>query len=81
MSRKRPELNLEKYIGQYEFSVVSRSLFTRDGKLSLESKKADAMHGMEKEKEQSNASQTNEEQAILEATVIFDRIAVVNKTK
>ena len=36
--KKRPELNLEKYIGQYEFLVVPRSLSTSDGKLSLESK-------------------------------------------
>ena len=48
VSRKRLEMNLEKYIGQYEFSVVSRSLFTSDGKLSLEWKKADIMHGIGK---------------------------------
>ena len=81
MSRKRPELNLEKYIGQYEFSVVPRSLFIRNGKLSLESKKADLMHGREEEMKQPNASQANEEQAISEATTGFDGMTLVNKIK
>ena len=48
VSRKRPEPNLEKYIGQYEFSVVPSSLFTSHGRLSLESKKADVMHAIRK---------------------------------
>ena len=79
--KKRPELNLEKYIGQYEFSVVPRSLFRSDGKLFLESKKADVMHEIDKEMKQPNASQTNEEQAISEGTAIFDGMVVVNKIK
>ena len=61
VSRKRPELNLEKYIDQYEFSVIPRSLFTCDGKLSLESKLADVMHEIEEKMKQANASRTNEE--------------------
>ena len=48
VSRKRLALNLEKYICQCEFSVVPMSLFTSDGKPSLESKKADVMHGIGK---------------------------------
>ena len=52
--------------------MVPRSLFTSDGKLTLETKKADVMHGIEEEMKQANAPQTNEEQAISEATVIFE---------
>ena len=59
LSKKRPELNLQKYIGQCEFSVVPSSLFTSDGKLSLESKKADVIHAIEEEMKQANASQAN----------------------
>ena len=76
VSIKRPKVNLEKYIGKYEFSVVASY-----GKLSLESNKADVMHGIEKEMKQANKSWTNEEQAILEATVIFDGMAIVKKIK
>ena len=47
----------------------------------MESKKADVIHGIEEEKKQANASQTDEEQAISETTVIFDGMAVVNKIK
>ena len=36
VSRKRLELNIEKYISKYQFSVVPRSLFRTDDKLSLE---------------------------------------------
>ena len=56
LSRKRRELNLEKYLGQYELSVAPRSLFTSDSKLSLEKKKADVMHGIKEETKQANAS-------------------------
>ena len=79
--RKRPELNLEKCIGQCEFSVVPKSYFTNDGKLYLESEKADLMHGIKEEMKQANASEINKEQAILKATVVFDGMAVVNKIK
>ena len=32
-ARSRPEIDLSKYFGDYEFSVVPRSLFHDDGKL------------------------------------------------
>ena len=69
VSRKRPEPNLEKYIGQYEFSVVPSSPFTSHAKLSLESKKADIMHAIEEKMKQANASQVNEQPAFSEAIV------------
>ena len=46
--RKRPELDMEKYMGEYEFSVVSRSLFTSEGKLILETNKSDMMNAIRK---------------------------------
>ena len=61
--------------------MVPRTLFTIDGKLSLESKNADVMHGITEEMKQVNVSQINEEEAISEATAIFDGMAVVNKIK
>ena len=39
------------------------------------------MHGMEEERKQANASQTNEEEAFPEATVMYDGMAVVNITR
>ena len=39
------------------------------------------MHEKDKEMKQPNASHTNEEQAISEATAIFDGMVVVNKIK
>ena len=39
-SRKIPELDMEKYIGEFEFSVVPRSLFASEGKLLLGTSKS-----------------------------------------
>ena len=39
------------------------------------------MHGITEEMKQVNVSQINEEEAISEATAIFDGMAVVNKIK
>ena len=53
--RNKLELILEKYMGQHEFSVVPSSLFTSNGKLSLELKKAVVVHGVKEEMKQANA--------------------------
>ena len=34
-SRTRPDIDLPRYLGMYEFSVVPRSLFTTDGTLNV----------------------------------------------
>ena len=78
-SRKRSELNPGKQIGQLEFSVVPRSQFRSDGKLSLEPEKADIKHGIKEELKQVNAPHTNQEQAISETAAVFDEMAVVSK--
>ena len=48
ISRERPEINLESYLGQYEFSVVPRSMFSRDGTMHLSTDKASIIHEIEK---------------------------------
>lgn len=84
-SRKRPERDLEKYIGQYEFSVVPRSLFSSDGKLLLGSDKSTVMHRIEDAIHQ--AANTEAGQQVLEVDIptpmvaIFDGMAVVNRIK
>ena len=39
-ARKRPEIDIEESIGNYEFSVVPKSMFTDDGEPLLSSDKA-----------------------------------------
>ena len=46
-ARKRPELKLEETIGEYEFSVVPRSLFTCDGQPHHCTDKSKLMHHIE----------------------------------
>ena len=43
-SRKRPDMNLKWYLGNYEFSVVPQSMFSSIGQLLLEASKATVMH-------------------------------------
>ena len=43
-SRKRPDMNLQWHLGNYEFSVVPQSMFSSIGQLLLEASKATVMH-------------------------------------
>ena len=82
-SRKRPEMNLEKYIGDFEFSVVPRSLFTSDGKLLLETSKSAVMHEIKEAAQQTEDStrEQQQEEFAIPKVAIFDGMAVVNKIK
>ena len=46
-ARKRTELDLEETIGNYEFSVVPKSMFGQDGEPLLSSDKAKILHAIE----------------------------------
>ena len=47
-SRERPEIDLPAYLGKYEFSVVSTSMFSHDGTIHLASDKSSVLHRIEK---------------------------------
>ena len=47
ISRSRPQLDLKKCIGMYEFGVVPRSLFASDGTVLLAYDKAKILHHLE----------------------------------
>ena len=46
-ARKRPDLNLEECLGNFEFSVVPKSLFSPDGQLLLCTDKSSILHHIE----------------------------------
>ena len=46
-ARKRPKIDLEESIDNYEFSVVPKSTFTDDGQLLLSADKAKILHEIE----------------------------------
>ena len=79
-SRQRPEINLAFYIGNFEFSAVSRSLFARNGSMHLSSDKSVVIHEIKKMTEnkelEKEASSTNNE-----GVIIFGVMAIVQKIK
>ena len=79
-ARKRPELDLEECLGNYEFSVVPKSLFTQDGQPLMCTDKAKILHKIEDlandvavagEETESMDQQTSK-------VIIIDGMAVVN---
>ena len=77
--RERPEVDLPTHLGEYEFSVVPRSMFNSDGRMLLATDKSSVMHEIEKMLEP--------EDAIIEPVlqgdrvVMFDGMGLVNKMK
>ena len=47
ISQKRPEANLPKLIGENEFSKITRSMFSIDGKMLPRTKKSQILHTIE----------------------------------
>ena len=77
--KKRPELDLERSIGNYKFAVVLKSIFTPDGQPLHSFDKAKVLHAIEsmvKDKE-TNADETNLD-ASMRVTII-DGMALANK--
>ena len=60
ISRSRPDLDLKVCIGEYEFGVVPRSLFSADGSLLLPYDKASMLHHLENLKETPKDSEESE---------------------
>ena len=80
VSQKRQDIDLQKLIGDYEFSVIPRSIFNFDGKLLICSDKSKLMHAIEtKAAKQNEEDETTEEVEFIQKVVIFDGMALVNK--
>ena len=80
MCRTRPYIDLLSYLGDYEFSVVPRSLFTPDGQLYKSTDKSVILNEIE--------NLTNQAQDVLfhassvpngnNSAIIFESMAIVN---
>ena len=79
-SRERPEVDLSKYLGQYEISVVPRSMFNSDGIVRIASDKSAIMHEIEKIIGNKNVINLQEDSEI-ERTIMFDGMGLVNRIK
>ena len=85
-SRTRSDIDLPKYLGMYEFSVVPRFLFTIDGTLyqtndksviTVERRKSQIVEENEESIEQSSSSSSSSSRT--RKVIIFDGMAIVNK--
>ena len=75
-ARKRTELNLEEMIGSYEFSVVPKLIFGKDGEPLLSYDKAKILHAIESSsKEEKHVNKP----ILTEPVIILDGMALVNK--
>ena len=78
-ARKRPEKDLEESIGNNEFSVMPKSMFTDDGQLLLSTDKAKILHQIESlVKEESSVDVEYMDQDRKRVTVV-DGMALVNR--
>ena len=78
-AKKRPELDLEGSIGNYEFAVVPKSIFTPDGQPLYSFDKAKVLHAIEStvKDEETNADEKNLD--TLMRVIIIDGMALANK--
>ena len=74
-SRKRPDLDIKFLVGNFEFSVVLKTLFTPDGEALMCSHKSKTLHLIEEMQCQHNG---DEEQLIQNDVLLIDAMAVVN---
>ena len=78
VSRTRPDLDLPKELGKFEFSVTPPSIFASDGTLNHEKKKSHISVQLQ------NYQQPSEEQEGIQMSdarkvIIFDAMTIVNK--
>ena len=80
-ARKRPELDLEHCFGNFEFSVVPKSLFTNDGQPLTCTDKFVVLHEIENLSELGDQSPLDVSLAEEEEhkVIVIDRTAVVNQ--
>ena len=78
-ARKRPELDLEGSIGNNDFTVVPKSIFTPDGQPLHSFDKAKVLHAIESmaKDEETNTDETNLDASA--RVIIIDRMALANK--
>lgn len=82
--RKGPEMDLQHYLGSYDFSISPRSMFSSDGQLLLASDKAAIMHQVETLVQSLVENYQQTEGTDEEDTgnvILFDGMAVVNCLK
>ena len=80
-ARKRPELDLEHCLGNYEFSVVPKSLFSTDGQPLTCTDQSSLLHHIEDltlQTQQENSTNINNN---THRVIIIDDMAVVNEVK
>ena len=84
-ARSRPEIDLPKYLGDYELSVVPRSMFSGDGELLLGNDKSVLIHEIERISASVDTPTTaDSSETVTELTprvIVFDGMAVVNQIK
>ena len=83
IQRSRPEIvpKLEKAIGQYEMSVVPRSLCAVDGSLYIPADKASLLHAIEEVEAQANSDESQESRCQPPKIIIIDAMAVLQSMK
>ena len=85
-ARSRPEIDLPKYLGDYELSVVPRSMFSGDGELLLGNDKSVLIHEIERISASVDTPKitVDSSETVTELTprvIVFDGMAVVNQIK
>ncbi|XP_057308922.1 uncharacterized protein LOC130647177 [Hydractinia symbiolongicarpus] len=79
-ARKRPELDLEHCIGNFEFSVVPKALFSADGIPLACLDKSKLIHGMEELASKGQTTNGLSGEVETNKVIIIDGMAVVNQT-
>ena len=75
-ARSRPEIDLSNYFGEFEFSVVPKSLFSADGNLLKTSDKSVIVQEIEKQYPDINITSFREDS---DSVLIFDGMAIANR--
>ena len=85
-ARSRPEIDLPKYLGDYELSVVPRSMFSGDEEILLGNDKSVLIHEIERISASVDTPTitADSSETVTELTprvIVFDGMAVVNQIK
>ena len=75
-ARSRPEIDLSNYFGEFEFSVVPKSLFSADGNLLKTSDKSVIVQEIEKQFPDINITNFTEDS---DSVLIFDGMVIANR--
>ena len=78
ISRSRPDLDLKKCIGTFEFVLVPRSVLTLDGSLLLAYDKTTILHRLQKDATSQGMETKAGNQTTNSRVIIFDSMALMN---